>query len=32
MEWSCTDQLDNDGDSLIDCNDPDCAQDPACKP
>ncbi|MGH7344159.1 MAG: hypothetical protein ACREK4_04550, partial [Candidatus Rokuibacteriota bacterium] len=27
----CTDGMDNDGDKLIDCKDPDCATDPACK-
>lgn len=26
----CNDGIDNDGDGLIDCADPDCAQDPAC--
>jgi hypothetical protein len=29
-ETSCTDELDNDGDLLTDCEDPDCASDPAC--
>jgi hypothetical protein len=28
----CTDGVDNDGDGLVDCNDPDCANDPACRP
>lgn len=26
----CNDGIDNDGDGLIDCADPDCAHDPAC--
>lgn len=26
----CTDGIDNDGDKLVDCSDPDCATDPAC--
>jgi len=26
----CNDSIDNDGDTLIDCADPDCAGDPAC--
>ena len=30
-ETSCTDGTDNDGDTLIDCDDPDCANDPACQ-
>ncbi len=29
-ETSCTDGVDNDGDALVDCDDPDCATDPAC--
>jgi sugar lactone lactonase YvrE len=29
-ETNCTDGIDNDGDQLIDCADPDCALDPAC--
>ena len=29
-EDNCTDGQDNDSDSLYDCNDPDCATDPAC--
>ena len=29
-ETNCTDNLDDDGDGLIDCLDPDCAVDPAC--
>ena len=28
----CDDGRDNDGDGLVDCNDPDCATSPACKP
>jgi hypothetical protein len=31
QETACNDGLDNDGDKLIDCKDPDCATDPACK-
>jgi hypothetical protein len=27
----CNDGIDNDKDTLIDCKDPDCATDPACK-
>ncbi len=27
---TCDDGVDNDGDTLIDCNDPDCSTDPAC--
>jgi len=27
----CTDGIDNDGDDLFDCVDPDCATDPACQ-
>lgn len=30
IELTCTDSFDNDYDSLIDCNDPDCDTDPAC--
>lgn len=29
-ELICDDELDDDGDELIDCDDPDCAEDPAC--
>ena len=29
-ETSCTDGVDNDGDTLVDCADPECATDPAC--
>jgi len=29
-ETSCSDGVDNDDDNLIDCNDPDCIDDPAC--
>ena len=29
-ETSCTDEIDNDADLLIDCDDPDCGTDPAC--
>ena len=28
---NCTDKIDNDGDSAIDCDDTDCAEDEACK-
>ena len=28
---NCTNGIDDDGDSLIDCNDPDCTNDPACQ-
>ena len=28
---TCSDALDNDGDGLIDCNDPDCAKNRVCK-
>jgi hypothetical protein len=28
---SCSDKIDNDGDKLTDCADPECAEDPACK-
>ncbi len=28
----CTDGIDNDHDGLVDCEDPDCANDPACRP
>jgi hypothetical protein len=31
-ESSCTNTLDDDCDSLIDCADPDCATNPACLP
>ena len=27
----CTNEIDDDGDGLIDCDDPDCANDPACQ-
>ena len=27
----CDNQVDDDDDKLIDCEDPDCAEDPACK-
>jgi hypothetical protein len=27
----CNDGIDNDGDKLVDCADPDCATDPACQ-
>jgi len=30
-ETSCDDGIDNDNDGLIDCEDPDCADDPACQ-
>jgi len=30
-EDDCTDELDNDGDGLIDCDDDDCFDDPACE-
>ena len=30
FEQVCDDGLDNDGDGLVDCDDPDCANDPAC--
>ena len=29
-ETSCTNGIDDDGDGLTDCSDPDCASDPAC--
>lgn len=29
---NCSNGIDDDGDSLVDCNDPDCACDPACAP
>lgn len=29
-ETSCNDEVDNDGDTLYDCEDPDCARDSAC--
>ena len=28
----CADHLDNDGDGLVDCNDPDCCWAPVCWP
>jgi hypothetical protein len=31
-ETNCTDMTDNDGDGMIDCDDADCAGDPACMP
>jgi len=31
-EANCTDGLDDDGDGLVDCDDPDCLVDPACAP
>jgi hypothetical protein len=31
-ESSCTDHVDNDGDGLTDCADPECIDDPACRP
>lgn len=31
-ETQCTDGIDNDNDSVVDCGDADCASDPACKP
>ncbi len=31
-ETNCTNGIDDDGDQLTDCGDPDCAQDPACVP
>lgn len=30
-ETNCTDGIDDDGDGVIDCEDADCAEDPACK-
>ncbi|MGQ9590708.1 MAG: hypothetical protein ACUVYA_10490 [Planctomycetota bacterium] len=30
-ETNCTNGVDDDGDQLADCDDPDCAEDPACK-
>jgi hypothetical protein len=30
-ETNCTDGIDNDGDGVVDCDDADCAEDPACK-
>ena len=30
VELECTDGLDDDGDGLIDCDDPDCGVDPVC--
>ncbi len=29
-EVACNDQIDNDNDDLVDCDDPDCDEDPAC--
>lgn len=31
-ETVCNDRIDNDGDTVFDCGDHDCAGDPACKP
>ena len=31
-EELCSDDLDNDGDTLADCDDPDCEDDPVCAP
>ncbi|HCF60279.1 MAG TPA: hypothetical protein DFS52_20060 [Myxococcales bacterium] len=31
-EVNCVDKADNDGDGLVDCDDPDCATDNACRP
>ena len=31
-ETNCTDRIDNDGDTVVDCADADCFEDPACKP
>lgn len=31
-ETNCTDGVDNDGDTVTDCGDHDCAKDPACQP
>jgi hypothetical protein len=31
LEVNCTDGLDEDGDTLVDCRDPDCAADVACR-
>ncbi len=31
-ETDCSDGIDNDGDSVIDCGDADCADEPHCKP
>ena len=31
-EVLCTDGIDNDCDTLVDCNDPDCGSEPACLP
>lgn len=30
FEQACDDEIDNDGDELTDCDDPDCGDDPAC--
>ncbi len=32
VEFMCNDLIDNDADQLIDCADPDCAQNPICAP
>lgn len=32
VESNCSDGIDNDGDGLVDCDDPDCNADPACAP
>jgi hypothetical protein len=32
VEWACDDGLDNDGDGLTDCADPDCNFAPSCSP
>ncbi|MFA6254638.1 MAG: VWA domain-containing protein [Patescibacteria group bacterium] len=31
-EQNCTDTIDNDGDTFVDCADSDCANDPTCQP
>ena len=31
-ERECSDGIDNDGDTVFDCGDSDCAEDPACRP
>jgi hypothetical protein len=28
--WACTDRVDSDGDTLVDCADPDCSRSPFC--